>query len=212
MRRNGIIYGLAWLLGVTGVAHADGRPFIWNVSRVGDNGVQFRTGLQWPTPMQPSAGVVTQVLASDTGAISSVPVSFWSSVVLDQSQSPAASVTTQASLDYDAIARRAAFLVSEKRSWIQTGTLNVVSRRSLGLDAGGDASGSIAASQTVKLEFPAWSAALSATGSADTAARTFSKTLAVEKAIFQRVKLTADVSETDHLTTASVRLDYSIKW
>lgn len=212
MRKSRIIYGLGLFLAGAGAAHADGRPLIWNVSRVGDNGVQFRTGLQWPSPMQPSAGVVTQVLASEAGAISAVPVSIWSKVVLDQSQSAAASITTQASLDYDAIARRAAFLVSEKRSWIQTGTLNVVSRRSLGLNAGGDAASSLAATQTVKLEFPMWNAALSATATADTAARSFSKSLAVEKAVFRRVKLTADVSETDHVTTASVRLDYSIKW
>lgn len=210
MRQNFTIYALALFLTGAAAAHADGRPLIWNVSRVGDNGVQFRTGLKWPSAMEPSAGVVTQVLADNAGAISAVPVSLWSSVVLNSYQGPAASVTAKASLDYDAAARRTAFLLSEKRSWIETGSMNVVSRRSLGLKAGADVA--LAASQTIKLEFPAWNAAFSATGTADTAARTFTKSVAVEKAIFRRVKLSAHVSETDHLTTAGVKLDYSIKW
>lgn len=212
MRQMTILAAFALATIGTGIAKADGRPLIWNVSRIGENGVKFRAGLRWPSRMEPSAGVVTKVIADETGTISAVPVSVWGTVLLDSTETQAMLSTAEANLDYDAAAERARFLISEKKSWIESSAMDVVSRRSMSVSAGSDGSAALYASQTVRLEFPALKVAMAATGSADSAARAFTKTISVEKAVFRRVKLTANVSETDRKTSASMRFDYAIKW
>jgi hypothetical protein len=197
---------------IADMAHADGRPLIWNVSRVGDNGVKLRTGLQGDGRAEPSAGLTTQVLADDTGTISAVPVSIWGRVLLSSSNSPASQQTAQAQMDYDADARRARFLVSEKKSWIETAVLDMVSRRTVTVAAGGGGEAGIAAAQTLRLEFPQAGAALATTGSVDSAERSFTKSLSVEQTLYPDLTLTASLSETDRLTTATMRVDYSVKW
>lgn len=194
------------------LAHAEGRPLIWNVSRIGDNGVKFRTGLQWPSQLEPSAGVTTKVLADENGAVSAVPVSLWSSIVIANRQSPASARSTRAEMNYNAESRRAEFLLSEKRSWIESTDMDIATLRTVGVATGGEARTALAASQSLRFEFPALNVAFAATGSTDTAARTFTKSLSVEKALYRRVKVTANVSETDRAATAGLRLDYSIRW
>ncbi len=193
-------------------AHADSRPLIWDVSRIGDNGLKLRTGLQSSDALQPSAGVTTEVLANGVGAISSVPVSIWGSILLRSSQSPASLRATQADMDFDAQEGRAQFLLSEKRNWMQTSSMDVVSRRTLALTAGAEGKAGVAVSQTYRLEFPDLGAAFATTGAADSGARTFMKSLSVEKHLSRRATLTASLSETDRQPTASLRFDYAIKW
>jgi hypothetical protein len=212
MQKTFLMATLALFVSGSQLAHADGRPLIWSVSRIGDNGVKFRTGLRWPTAMEPSAGITTQVDADENGAISAVPVSVWTSLLIASQETAASKVSTLANMNYDAISRRAEFLVSEKRSWIETAAMDVVTRRSVGLAAGGDTRIALAASQSLRLEFPALNVAFAATGSADTNARTFTKSLSVEKALFRRMKVTANISESDRVAAAGLRLDYSIKW
>lgn len=195
-----------------GTAHADGRPLIWSVSRVGDNGVKLRTGLKWPTAMEPSAGITTQVDADQSGAISAVPVSVWTSLLIASHETAASQRLTRADMNYDAISKRAQFLVSEKRSWIETSSMDVVTSRSVGLQAGGDAQTALAASQSLRLEFPDLAVSLAATGSADTLAKTFTKSLSLEKSLSGQLKVTANVSQTDRVATAGLRFDYAIKW
>lgn len=203
---------LAIVFGGAAQAHADNRPLIWDVSRVGDNGLKLRTGLQSSDTLQPSAGVTTEVLADGTGAISSVPVSIWGSILLHSSKSPASLRTTRADMDFDAKAGRAQFLLSEKRSWMETSTMDVVSRRTLVLTAGAEDKTGVAVSQTYRLEFPDIGAAFATTGTVDSAARSFTKAVSVEKKLTRRATVTAGLSETDRTATASLRFDYSIRW
>ena len=88
MRNKYRVAALAFVLCGAPQAHADNRPLIWDVSRVGENGLKLRTGLQGTDTLQPSAGVTTEVLANDAGAISSMPVSIWGSILLHSSTSP----------------------------------------------------------------------------------------------------------------------------
>lgn len=193
-------------------AHADNRPLIWDVSRIGDNGLKLRTGLQSSDSLQPSAGVTTEVLADDTGAISSMPVSVWASILLHSSKTPASLRTAHAAVEIDAKEGRAQFLLSEKRSWMQTSSMDIVSRRTLALTAGAEGKAGVAASQTFRLEFPDLGAAFATTGTADSGARSFTKSLSVEKRLTRRSTLTASLNETDQHATASLRFDYAIKW
>lgn len=208
-------YHLAALVFVFCCAHqaqADNRPLIWDVSRVGDNGLKLRTGLQSSDTLQPSAGVTTEVLADDTGMISSMPVSVWASILLHSSRTPASLLTAHATMEIDAKEGRAQFLLSEKRSWMQTSSMDIVSRRTLALTSGAIGKAGVAASQTIRLEFPDLGAAFATTGSADSGARTFTKSLSVEKQLTRRATLTASLNETDQHPTASLRFDYAIKW
>jgi hypothetical protein len=212
MRNRHLLAALAIMVCGAHQAHADNRPLIWDVSRVGDNGLKLRTGLQGSDALQPSAGVTTEVLANDTGAVSSMPVSIWGSILLHSSQSPAALRTTRADMAFDAKEGRAQFLLSEKRSWMQSSSMDVVSRRTLALTTGAEGKAGIAASQTFRLEFPDLGAAFATSGAADSGARTFTKSLSLEKRLSRRATVTASLSETDRLPTASLRFDYSIKW
>lgn len=212
MRMKHRLVALAIVVSAAHQAHADNRPLIWDVSRVGDNGVKLRTGLQGSSTLQPSAGVTTEVLANGDGAVSAVPVSIWGSILLNASKSPAALRTTQADMDFDAKEGRAQFLLSEKRSWIQSSSMDVVSRRTLALTAGAEGKAGVAASQTFRLEFPDLGTALATTGTADSGAGTFTKMVSVEKQLTQRSTVTASLSETDQQAKASLRFDYSIKW
>jgi hypothetical protein len=212
MRKTHYLAALAISLCGAQHAHADSRPLIWDVSRVGDNGLKLRTGLQSSDTLQPSAGVTTEVLADGAGAISSVPVSIWGSILLHSSKSPASLRTTRADMDFDAKAGRAQFLLSEKRSWMQTSVMDVVSRRTLALTAGAEDKAGLAVSQTYRLEFPDLGAAFATTGTADSATRTFTKAVSVEKKLTRRATVTASLSETDRTPTASLRFDYAIKW
>lgn len=212
MRKRHHLAALAIVICGAHHAHADNRPLIWDVSRIGDNGLKLRTGLQGSDSLQPSAGVTTEVLADDTGAISSVPVSIWGSILLHSSKSPASLRTTRADMEFDAKEGRAHFLLSEKRSWMQTSSMDVVSRRTLALTAGAEGKAGVAVSQSYRLEFPDLGAAFATTGTADSGARTFTKSLSLEKHITRRATLTASLNETDQQPTASLRFDYSIKW
>ena len=212
MRNKYRVAALAFVLCGAPQAHADNRPLIWDVSRVGENGLKLRTGLQGTDTLQPSAGVTTEVLANDAGAISSMPVSIWGSILLHSSTSPAALRTTRADMDFDAKEGRAQFLLSEKRNWMQTTSMDVVSRRTLALTAGAEGKAGVAVSQSYRLEFPALGAAFATTGTADSGARTFTKSLSLEKSLSRRATLTASLNETDQHPTASLRFDYSIKW
>jgi hypothetical protein len=113
---------------------------------------------------------------------------------------------------FDAKEGRAQFLLSEKRSWMQSSSMDVVSRRTLALTTGAEGKAGIAASQTFRLEFPDLGAAFATSGAADSGARTFTKSLSLEKRLSRRATVTASLSETDRLPTASLRFDYSIKW
>ncbi|MCD2171751.1 hypothetical protein [Rhizobium sp. C4] len=212
MRNKYLVAALALVAFSACEAHADNRPLIWDVSRIGDNGLKLRTGLQGSSTMEPTAGVTTEVLADDAGAISSVPLSIWGSILLHSSRSPASLRTTQAAMDYDANAGRARFLLSEKRSWIETAAMDVVSRRTVALSAGAEGKAGIAASQTFRLEFPDLGAAFATTGVADSGARTFTKAISIEKKLTRRATVTASLTETDRQPTASLRFDYSVKW
>jgi len=212
MRNRNLLAALAIMFCGAQQAYADNRPLIWDVSRVGDNGLRLRTGLQGSDALQPSAGVTTEVLANDSGAVSSMPVSIWGSILLHSSKSPASLRTTRADMDFDAKEGRAQFLLSEKRSWMQTTSMDIVSRRTLALTTGAEGKAGIAASQTFRLEFPDLGAAFATTGAADSGARTFTKSLSLEKQLSRRATVTASLSETDRLPTASLRFDYSIKW
>lgn len=212
MRTKLLLTMLALAAGGAHQAHADSRPLIWDVSRVGDNGVKLRTGLQGSSDLQPSAGVTTEVLANDTGAVSSMPVSIWGSILLHSSNSPASLRTTQADMDLDAKEGRAQFLLSEKRSWIQSTSMDIVSRRTFALTAGAEGKAAVAASQTFRLEFPDLGTAFATTGTADSGAGTFTKAVSVEKQLTQRATVTASLSETDQQARASLRFDYAIKW
>ena len=212
MRNKYLWAALAIVFGGAHQAHADNRPLIWDVSRIGDNGLKLRTGLQSSEQLQPSAGLTTEVLADQTGAISSMPVSIWASILLHSSSSPASLRTTRADMDFDAKEGRAQFLLSEKRSWMQTTAMDVVSRRTLALTAGAEGKAGVAVSQTYRLEFPDLGAAFATTGTADSGARTFTKSLSLEKRLTRRATLTASLNETDQHPTASLRFDYSIKW
>lgn len=193
-------------------ARADGRPLIWDVSRIGENGVKLHTGLQGQSSLEPSAGVTTSVLADNAGAVSSVPLSVWGSILLYSSRSAASRQTTQADMSYDAAAGLTRFLVSEKRSWIENPAMDVVSRRTVSLTAGAEGKAGIAASQTLRLEFPEIGAALATTGAADSGARTFTKAVSIEKKLSRRATVTASLSETDARPAASLRFDYAIRW
>ncbi|MET3612995.1 hypothetical protein ABID16_001300 [Rhizobium aquaticum] len=193
-------------------AHADNRPLIWDVARIGDNGLKLRTGLQSSDSLQPSAGVTTEVLADGTGTVSSIPVSIWGSILLHSSRTPASLRTAHAAVEIDANEGRAQFLVSEKRSWMQTPSVDIVSRRTLALTAGAEGKAGVSASQTFRLEFPDLGAAFATTGTADSGARSVTKSLSIEKRLTRRATLTASLDETDQHPTASLRFDYSIRW
>ncbi|HWU60484.1 MAG TPA: hypothetical protein VN112_00520 [Ensifer sp.] len=212
MRNKHRLAALAIVLCGVCDAHADSRPLIWDVSRIGDNGMKLRTGLQGFGTWQSSAGVTTEVLADDSGAVSAVPVSIWGSILLHSSKSAASLRTARADMDFDAKEGRAQFLLSEKQSWMQTTSMDVVSRRTLALTAGAEGKAGIAVSQSYRLEFPDLGAAFATTGTADSDARSVTKSLSVEKQISRGATLTASLNETDQQPTATLRFDYSIKW
>lgn len=212
MRNKNRLAALAIVLCGAHQAHADNRPLIWDVSRIGENGLKLRTGLRGSDALQPSAGVTTEVLADDTGMVSSMPVSVWGTLLLQSSKSPASLRAAHAAVEIDAKEGRAQFLLSEKRSWMQSNSMDVVSSRTFALTTGADSKVGITASQTFRLEFPDLGAAFATTGTADSGARTFTKSLSLEKRLTRRATLTASLNETDQRPTASVRFDYSIKW
>lgn len=212
MRNKYHLAALAFVFCCAHQAHADNRPLIWDVSRIGDNGLKLRTGLQSSDSLQPSAGVTTEVLADDTGAISSMPVSVWASILLHSSRTSASLRTAHATVQIDAKEGRAQFLLSEKRSWMQTASMDIVSRRTLALTTGAEGKAGVAASQTFRIEFPDLGAAFATTGTADSGARSFTRSLSLEKRLSRRATLTASLNETDQHPTASLRFDYAIKW
>jgi hypothetical protein len=209
----GLLCGLLLLISFE-IAMADPRPLIWEASRTGTNSVRLRTGVQWPSRFAPGFGVVTAVNADDKGAIGSVPVAFWGSLVLGSQASQAALSSQKVNLNLNAETRETAVRFTDSQGWIASPAVNVVSDRSVTVKVRPGARSAFKALQALRLEFPQLGASIAASGTvyAHDGSDGFTKSLSLQKSLFSTIKFTASLSEDASAPTAGFKLAYNAKW
>lgn len=199
---------------IAGKARADDRPLIWEPSRIGENSVSLKTGVRLPEMLTPTIGVVTQVNATDTGAVTSAPVAVWGSVVLATGSARASSSSKKVDFNVDADSTNVKIRYVEQNGWIENPDLNVVSSRSATYRSKPGTDHKAQATQSIKLEFPSDKVSFGASGTvyAYSGSVGFVKALSMDKQLAPKVDLTASVSQNDTKPAAQLKIGYSTKW
>lgn len=164
--------------------------------------------------LTPTIGVVTQVNATDTGAVTSAPVAVWGSVVLATGSARTSSSSKKVDFNVDADSTNVKIRYVEQNGWIENPDLNVVSSRSATYRSKPGTDHKAQATQSIKLEFPSDKVSFGASGTvyAYSGSVGFVKALSMDKQLAPKVDLTASVSQNDTKPAAQLKIGYSTKW
>jgi len=164
--------------------------------------------------LTPTIGVVTQVNATATGAVTSAPVALWGSVNLATASTRANSSSSNVDFKVDAGTTSVKIRYVEKSGWIENPDMNVVSSRSATYRSRPGTDHRAQATQSIKLEFPNDQVALGASGTvyAYSGSVGFAKAVSLDKRLAPKVDLSASLSQDDTKPAAQIKIGYSTKW
>ena len=195
-------------------AHADEQPLIWNVARIGGNAYSFRSGIRWDASLPVSAGTEAAIVASREGVLdpAAMPMRLWGNVELRDERLPSATSRMSISRQYEAMTRTSALSLTKTSSWIATPSLDMQSSRSYSARLRGAERVGIVARQTLRLSLPGIRTSMFTEAAMDTAGRSVSGRMGIERSLFRGVTVSASVASRNSGPSASLRASISRKW
>jgi hypothetical protein len=199
---------------VTEAQASDGdKPFIWSVSRAGQNGVAIQTGVQLRTDYAPKFGVDTSLLPSNTGELDAdtVPVTLWGSISLDGvTIGPGDPLTVKA--DVNPLLGNAGLSLEAERSWGVSPDLDVSTTSILRAGRVSGEGAGLSASQRLDLTIPDWNASLYSEAGADSVDNQRSGSVGLDKSFFKNVNVSASLTHVFSGPAPLLHAGYTHQW
>lgn len=192
-----------------GMALAEDRPLVWNVTKSGGRDFAFRSGVALDSSGRPSFGVESNmtVASAELPGTSVAPVRLWGEVSLASAESN----TSILRGGFDARIGKGSIGLDQTRSSVPMGSLDLTTTRSLKADGLGEGVTNLVALQSVTLSFANLDAAVVAAASVETVGNN-AVSLALRKSLASGASVSASVKGVSGGAEATFRARLARKW